>query len=229
MCGMQVEGEDFIREGYIDDKHFLFKINPIRFAQLTGLSPAPLPDTAGYQVGIKTDNHGYQVDTNSGNNVVTKTPEVDNQQKIIDTYDTHESANKTVTNEFIELMKEQLHEKDRQLREKDEQLRSKDELLKQAQEQSTGKDNTQFLALQEIIRLNKKLLPPSQNESAINVDTNGYQNSNQMDNNIGNQTSDIDNNFGNNGYQSDPNKHEQNNFQSDPSPGRGVGSDATHQ
>src|SRR5437764_5198272 len=30
-----VEGEDFIREGYIDDQHFVFKINPVRFAQLT--------------------------------------------------------------------------------------------------------------------------------------------------------------------------------------------------
>ena len=49
-----VEGEDFIREGYIDDKHFLFKINPLRFSQLTALSPAPTPDINGYQIGTKT-------------------------------------------------------------------------------------------------------------------------------------------------------------------------------
>src|SRR5438067_13127330 len=61
-----VEGEDFIREGYIDDKHFLFKINPLRFSQLTELSPVSPPDTSGYQLGTKTDNNGYQADTNSG-------------------------------------------------------------------------------------------------------------------------------------------------------------------
>src|SRR5205823_4390931 len=67
-----VEGEDFIREGYIDDRHFVFKINPVRFTQLTELSPAPPPDTTGYQAGTNTGNSGYQVDTKSGNNVVTK-------------------------------------------------------------------------------------------------------------------------------------------------------------
>src|SRR5206468_1271540 len=91
-----VEGEDFIREGYIDDKHFLFKINPIRFAQLTELSPAPLPDSNGYYLGTKTDNNGYQADTNIGNNMVTKTPEVDTNvsthQKITETHDVQESA-----------------------------------------------------------------------------------------------------------------------------------------
>src|SRR5437764_12152130 len=40
-----VEGEDFIREGYIDDQHFVFKINPVRFAQLTELAAAPPPDS----------------------------------------------------------------------------------------------------------------------------------------------------------------------------------------
>jgi hypothetical protein len=36
-----VEGEDFIREGYVDDQHFVFKINPLRFVELTQLNPAP--------------------------------------------------------------------------------------------------------------------------------------------------------------------------------------------
>src|SRR5437764_6680971 len=72
-----VEGEDFIREGYIDDKHFLFKINPLRFSQLTALSPAPTPDINGYQAGTKTDNNGYQVGTQSVTNMDIKTPEAD--------------------------------------------------------------------------------------------------------------------------------------------------------
>src|ERR1700704_638371 len=94
-----VEGEDFIREGYIDDKHFLFKINPVRFAQLTELTPAPLPDTNGYQSGTNTDTNGYQVVTNAD----IKTPEADtnigNQQKTTDANDAQESLEKTVTNE----------------------------------------------------------------------------------------------------------------------------------
>jgi hypothetical protein len=228
-----VEGEDFVREGYIDDKHFLFKINPVRFTQLTELIPAPPPDITGYQVGTNIANNGYPTDTTSGNQVVTKPPEVDtnvgNHQKITDTNDAQESINKTVTNEFIELMKEQLREKDKQLKEKDDQLKSKDALLKEAQAQAREKDNTQILALSEIIRLNKKLLPPSPGESAINVDPNGYQPDIQRDTNSGNQASDGGTNFGNHGYQSGPNKHQQQNFEGDPSSGRGVGSDSMHQ
>lgn len=224
-----VEGEDFIREGYIDDKHFLFKINPVRFAQLTELSPAPLPDTNGYQTGTNTDTNGYQVGTKAITNTDTKTPEADtnigNQQKTTDANDAQEILNKTVTNEFIELMKEQLREKDKQLREKDDQLKSKDELLKIVQEQAKEKDNTQFLALSEIIRLNKKLLPVRDDEPVTKVDPNGYQTDNPMDTNVGNHMSDM----GNSGYQSDSVKHPQNNFTGEQSPGRGVGPDSINQ
>src|SRR5207248_1636048 len=111
--------------------------------------------------------------------LVTKTSEVDtttgNHQHITETIAAQDSATHTVTNEFIELMKEQLREKDKQLREKDNQLKSKDELLKLVQEQTNDKDNAQILALSEIIRLNKKLLPPPPGESVIDVDANGYQ------------------------------------------------------
>jgi hypothetical protein len=204
-----VEGEDFIREGYIDDKHFLFKINPLRFLQLTSLAPAPLPDPNGYQVANQTDTNGYPTGTQLDNKVDTKPPAADTtigtQQKNSGVNDTQESTTNSVVNEFIELMKEQLREKDRQLKEKDDQLKSKDELLKQAQNQSREKDNTQILALQEIIRLNKKLLPPSPAETVRNVDPNGYQPSNSMDTSSGNQASDVDTSFGNHGYQTDPN------------------------
>jgi hypothetical protein len=190
-----VEGEDFIREGYIDDKHFLFKINPVRFTQLTELAPAPLPGNHGYQMV----NNGYPTDTNLVNQIDTNIPETDatvsNNQENSNTADTHKIEIKTYESEFIELMKEQLHEKDKQLAEKDEQLKSKDDLLKQAQQQSRDKDNTQILALQEIIRLNKKLLPPSPGETVIDVDPNGYQSAHHMDTNSGNQAPD----FGNNG------------------------------
>jgi hypothetical protein len=122
-------------------------------------------------------------------------------------------------------MKEQLREKDKQLREKDDQLKSKDELLKIVQEQGKEKDNTQFLALSEIIRLNKKLLPVRDDELVTKVDPNGYQTGNPMDTNIGNHASDVDNN----GYQSGPVKHPQNNFTGEHSPGRGVGPDSINQ
>ena len=196
------DGEDFIREGYIDDQHFVFKINPVRFAELTRLNPAPPLDSTEYHVGNNLDNSGDQVDTKSVNTVVTNAPEVDttvgNHQSHIDTSDTQEIVLDDITNDFIELLKEQLREKDKQIAVKDEQLRSKDELLKLAHEQAKEKDNAQILALGEIIRLNKKLLPPSPSETVRNVDTNGYQPGNNVDTNRGNQAADLDNNFGTN-------------------------------
>ena len=81
---------------------------------------------------------------------------------------------------------------------KDEQLKSQDELLKIVHAQAKEKDNAQILALGEIIRLNKKLLPPSPGETVRNVDANGYQAGTNMDTNVGTQASDVDNNFGTN-------------------------------
>ena len=188
-----IEGEDFIREGYIDDQHFVFKINPVRFAELTQLNPAPLPDTTGYQVGNNVDNNGYQLDTKSVNNIDTTPPEFGtnggNQQQQSNTSDTQEIVLDDITNDYIDLLKEQLREKDKQLSVKDEQLKAKDDLLKLAHEQAKEKDNAQILALGEIIRLNKKLLPPSPSETVRNVDTNGYQPDTNMDTNFGNQHS----------------------------------------
>jgi hypothetical protein len=191
-----IEGEDFIREGYIDDQHFVFKINPLRFAQLTQLNPAPLPDTSGYQVDNNLDNNGNQVGNQSVNNIDTNPPE------LVTTSGNHEQQSDAqeiilddITNDYIELLKEQLHEKDRQLSVKDEQLKTKDDLLKFAHEQAKEKDNAQILALTEIIRLNKKLLPPSPAETMRNVDNNGYQPGNNMDTTGGYQGADVDNNF----------------------------------
>jgi AraC-like DNA-binding protein len=183
-----VEGEDFVREGYIDDQHFVFKINPVRFVELTQLNPAPPLDTTGYQVDNNLDNNGYQGGTKVVNNIDTTPQEsgttVGTQQE---TSDTQEIVLDDITNDYIELLKQQVHEKDRQLSVKDEQLKAKDELLKQVQEQTREKDNAQILALSEIIRLNKKLLPPSPQETVRNVDTNGYQPANGIDTNVGSQ------------------------------------------
>src|SRR5438874_5739094 len=97
-----VEGEDFIREGYIDDQHFVFKINPVRFAQLTELAAAPPPDSKAYQFGATSDTSGYQADNKLDNNLVTKTSEVDtttgNHQHSTETIAAQDSATHTVTN-----------------------------------------------------------------------------------------------------------------------------------
>jgi hypothetical protein len=204
-----IEGEDFIRDGYIDEQHFIFKINPVRFVALTQLNPAPLPEQIGYQVSTNLDNNGYQIDSKPVTNVDNKPQETvtigGNQPEGKAAVETPTSMNTSVMNDFIELMKEQLREKDKQLKEKDEQLKSKDDLLKEAQAQSKDKDNAQILALTEIIRLNKKLLPPAPGESVIDVDMSGYQPGTSMDTNGGNRASDLDNNFGNTGYQGDTN------------------------
>ena len=194
-----VEGDDFIREGYIDDQHFVFKINPVRFVALTQLNPAPPLDTTGYQLDTNLDNNGYQVDNQSVNNIDTNPPElVTTSGSQQEQRDAQEIILDDITNDYIELLKEQLHEKDRQLSVKDEQLKTKDDLLKLAHEQVKEKDNAQILALSEIIRLNKKLLPSAPSENMRNVGTNGYQPGNNMDTTGGNQGADVDNNFGTN-------------------------------
>ena len=196
-----IDGEDFIREGYIDDQHFVFKINPLRFVELTQLNPAPPPD-----------NNGYHVDNKSVNTIDTTPPESGtnggNHQPPSSTSDTEEIILDDITNDYIELLKEQLKEKDKQLAVKDEQLKSKDELLKLVHEQAREKDNAQILALGEIIRLNKKLLPPSAGETVRNVDTKGYDTGNHMDTTGGNQAPDVDNNISNYGYQGGTKVHE---------------------
>ena len=197
-----IEGEDFIREGYIDDQHFVFKINPVRFVALTQLNPVPLPDNNGYHAANNVDNNGYQVGNKSDNKLDTTSPEIATtgatQQPQNNTSDTQEIVLDDITNDYIELLKEQLREKDKQLSVKDEQLKAKDDLLKLAHEQAKEKDNAQILALGEIIRLNKKLLPPAPSETVRNVDANGYPSGTNMDTNVGNQTADVDNNFGTN-------------------------------
>src|SRR5262249_30708474 len=127
-----VEGKDFIREGHSDDQHFIFKINPARFVELTRLNPAPPLDTTGYQVGSNLDNNGNQFDNNSVSNIDNKQPEVDtnigNQQGNLTESGTEEIVLDDITNDYIELLKEQLREKDKQLSVKDEQLKAKDDL-----------------------------------------------------------------------------------------------------
>src|SRR5918912_4314426 len=71
-----IESQDFIRDGYTDDQHFVFKINPVRFVELTRLNPAPPPDSSGYQVGNNLGNNSDQVVNKSATNIDTKTPEV---------------------------------------------------------------------------------------------------------------------------------------------------------
>jgi len=218
-----IEHQDFIRDEYTDDQHFIFKINPVRFVELTRLNPAPPSDGIGYQVGSNNINDGLQIDSKFANNINTKLPEIDtsvgNQKEIVDTSDTQKSTDTSMAQEFIMLLKDQLTKKDEQLAEKDAQLRSKDELLRQAQDNAKEKDNAQILALSEIIRLNKKLLPvrdDDDEESRINVHVRDSQSGNQMDTsggkNAGNQGLDLDNNVGNHGYQRDPDKHRQQNF-----------------
>ena len=35
------DGEDFIREDFIDERHFVYKINPVTFFKVAGLAPVP--------------------------------------------------------------------------------------------------------------------------------------------------------------------------------------------
>jgi len=196
-----VEGEDFIREGYIDDKHFLFKINPVRFAQLTELAPAPPPDTPGYQRGTNPDTNGYQVGTKSGNQPSDIDTRFDSQQEEIGIHELRDTRQVEGVNELIEFFKEQLRKKDEQLEKKDQQLENTQNLVKEVQ-------NINNMAMSEIIKLNRSMQLMAGNHSATRGDTNGYQTPEHMDTNTGNQKEDVDTNIGNSGYQSNAIEHQ---------------------
>jgi len=99
------EGEDFVREGYIDDKHFLYKINQVRFVALTQLNPAPLPDEIGYQTVNNVDyqrlSNCNKTVTNFGNQPPESDTKRDTQPERTTESDTQERKNNSVVTDLL--------------------------------------------------------------------------------------------------------------------------------
>lgn len=131
------ENEDFRRDDFKDEQHFVWKIQPLRFMQETGMKPAlPLP------VDNKVDNQPAP----PVNQVVNKPEPIDNSRlptgnQAGNNVDT-KAEDDSLAREMIDLLKDQIRVKDGQLREQGEQLKETHELnvkltgtmLQQAQE-----------------------------------------------------------------------------------------------
>jgi [ribosomal protein S5]-alanine N-acetyltransferase len=119
------ERDDFRRDDFRDDQHFVWKIRPLRFMQETGLKPtvtSPLP------ADNKVDNRSLPTVDQIGNTHATSSVE---PPKIVTQFD-NDAGNKTndqsLAREMIDLLKGQLQVKDQQLQEQGEQIKETHEL-----------------------------------------------------------------------------------------------------
>ena len=126
--GKLKETEDFRRDEFKDDQHFVWKINPLRFMQESGLKTVtsllttdnnlanqPLPmvnDVGNHHAAINSE--PPKVVTQPANNPVNQ---VDNK-----------TADTSLAREMIDLLKEQIQVKDGQLKDQGEQLKETHEL-----------------------------------------------------------------------------------------------------
>jgi hypothetical protein len=168
-----VENEDYIKDEYVDETHFTYKINPVTFVQKTGLKPTPIPnntfatnvDTKESEFAIKTDNKESETVTKSDSNVATNHMPPD------------------IATDFIAVLKEQL-------RMKDEQMQMKDAQLERVQNQVNSLQEINNMAMSEVVQLNRTI----RQLAAPKSDTNEYQEAQVVDSNV-------DSNGYQNGYQ----------------------------
>ena len=171
-----IEGEDYIKDDYVDDSHFTYKINPVTFLEKTKFAPVPIFDTP---FDTKVDTNKPDVGINRDNQVqetVTKT----------DTTAGTNPLSPDMAADFIAVMKEQL-------RMKDEQMKMKDEQLERAQNQVNSLQEINNMAMSEVVQLNRTI----RQLAAPKSDTTGYHESHVVDTNVGTTASD----FGTSGYQ----------------------------
>ena len=149
VAGKLKEGEDFQREDFKDDQHFVWKINPLSFMRETGLQRISPPPKMTLPVN-ETGNSSATPDNNLGNQSFGATnlpahseiPPVNTSSTVVN--QTAHSDNKTVNNagdeaaaraedraferEMIDFMKEQIKTKDELIRDQGKQLREEKEL-----------------------------------------------------------------------------------------------------
>lgn len=113
------EFEDFRRDDFKDDQHFVWKIHPLRFMQETGLKRNP-----ALTIDTKTDNQSPRV----VNQPVNSPPQLDSKPPQIVTEPDTKAEDRSLAREMINILKEQIHVKDEQLREQGEQLKETHEL-----------------------------------------------------------------------------------------------------
>jgi hypothetical protein len=117
------ENEDFRRDDYKDDQHFVWKINPLRFMHETGLKPtAPLPtDNIDGNHPLPPVNGGVNNRNANGNEPPVTVTKSGNS---VDT----KPEDSSIAREMIDILKDQIRVKDSQLRDQSEQLKQTHDL-----------------------------------------------------------------------------------------------------
>jgi len=141
--GKLKENEDFRRDDFKDEQHFVWKINPLSFMHHTNLKPGAAVNHAGGNLvtpvtkidnqPLPTVNHPEKIVLKSDDELLTRGNQVDNHppQSV---NESKNSGNKSDTKEpslereMIDLLKDQLKVKDGQLREQGEQMKDLNDL-----------------------------------------------------------------------------------------------------
>jgi hypothetical protein len=180
--GSLVEGEDFIREGYKDDLHFVYKIHPGRFAVRTHLFPtvAPVPpldtqhtDTATYvgSTATKLDSTdevpGSIVDSQEDDpatNAVSK--DHDRGSNFATTTERRLAAEGNYLHEYlrakdeqITLLREQIDDLKKQMEKKDDQIAFKDRLIEGSREDQSSARHLIQIMTERVVEMSKRALP----------------------------------------------------------------------
>jgi hypothetical protein len=119
--GKLKEHEDFRRDDFKDDQHFVWKIHPLRFMQESGLNPTV---TKSLTAGNEIDNQPLPTVNQLGNNRAAAKVETEKTVTDLD----NDAGNKALAREMIDLLKDQIRVKDHQLREQGEQIKETHEL-----------------------------------------------------------------------------------------------------
>lgn len=187
-----VENEDYIREGYRDELHFVYKIHPGRFAVHSQLLPTfPSVDnlatkfaTMGTQVDSKTATQDMKFDSKPdelGSKPATQVGSHDNNNAARDELDTPARMENSKGNEFLEKLfetkDEQVSDLKMHIADLRSQLAKKDEQLAQAQSMLTtmqeGQDTAHGLIKmlgERVVDLSRRALPSGSKDN--NLDSN---------------------------------------------------------
>lgn len=124
------EGDDFRRDEYKDDQHYVWKINPLSFMRETGLKRAtPLPTkndsvvTKPITTDNKSDNQPLPTVNQTGNNPPPVGNEPTRPVTKPDNEPVAKSAGPSLEREMIDLLKDQIQVKDGQIEDLGEQLK----------------------------------------------------------------------------------------------------------
>lgn len=165
IAGKLIEGDDFIREDYIDEQHFTWKINPLSFMRETkstvaaptdfpifpdqpefGIHPRNQPVNQGAPVGNNSVNQEKQFDNQVGNQT-KQNPPIDSEQV---------KSDPTLEREMIDLLRERLTVTDEQLKTKDSQIETlskQNSSLNHLNIQLVGEGIRQSNKIQELLKI----------------------------------------------------------------------------